>query len=81
MTTAEQFARDFGKCQYERYLELPVVFVECAICGGKGIIRKPIRVYEHGCGFSHDDVDEIECDACNGAGGNLSEANGADKWP
>lgn len=56
--------------------EAPEVFVECAHCGGDGVIRKSIWVYEHGCGFGHEDVLEAPCRFCNGAGGFLCEAAG-----
>lgn len=56
--------------------EAPEVFIECTECGGDGVIRKNIWVYEHGCGFGHDDVTETPCRLCNGAGGTICEAEG-----
>ena len=54
----------------------PDVFVECAHCGGDGVILKSILVYEHGCGFGHYDALEAPCRFCNGVGGFLCEASG-----
>lgn len=52
----------------------PEVFVTCDDCCGDGVIRHAIWVYEHGCGFGHDDVSEDTCQACNGIGGFICEA-------
>ena len=41
---------------------------DCAECGGAGIIPRRVTVYEHGCGFPHNDTDEVKCDACDGLG-------------
>ena len=38
--------------------------------GGEGGFEKHIWVYEHGCGFGHDDSIWAICAVCDGAGGN-----------
>lgn len=45
----------------------------CPHCCGEGHTLRSIRVYERGCGFAHDDVDEVRCEECNGAGEFISE--------
>lgn len=52
----------------------PQQWFVCEACDGDGITRRGIRIYEHGCGFAHDDVEEIPCGKCNGAGGWLDDA-------
>jgi hypothetical protein len=54
----------------------PEFLADCPDCGGDGIIRTAIQVYEHGCGFPHDDVDERPCQSCNGLGWFIWEAEG-----
>ena len=52
----------------------PKFLFDCEECGGQGHIARTINVYELGCGFSHPDVEETPCQACNGNGwfiGNL----------
>ncbi len=46
----------------------PQALAQCPECGGEGYFLKRITVYEHGCGFPHDDTDEIKCEACDGTG-------------
>lgn len=46
----------------------PEFLADCEACDGKGYIPRTIHVYEAGCGFSHPDVEEVRCQACNGAG-------------
>jgi hypothetical protein len=41
---------------------------ECEACGGSGVIVSRVTVYEHGCGFPHDDTDESPCPKCAGTG-------------
>ncbi|MBB6306282.1 hypothetical protein [Xanthobacter tagetidis] len=36
----------------------------CSTCGGSGVITKRVSVYEHGCGFPHDDGEEVPCPDC-----------------
>lgn len=43
-------------------------FTTCPYCGGEGIEVFRVTVYEHGCGFPHDDSDERPCRECNGSG-------------
>jgi hypothetical protein len=40
-------------------------------CGGEGGYEKHIRVYEHGCGFAHDDCTWATCQTCGGRGINI----------
>jgi len=54
----------------------PEIWKDCDICGGEGVIYKNAWVYETGCGFGHDDVHSVECDACAGNGGFICEAEG-----
>lgn len=46
----------------------PWLIEDCPECGGAGIIPRRITVYEHGCGFPHDDTDEVPCADCDGSG-------------
>lgn len=46
----------------------PWTLAVCEECGGEGCDRRRVTVYEHGCGFPHDDVEEIPCLACGGTG-------------
>ncbi|MDI3563517.1 hypothetical protein [Bradyrhizobium sp. Arg816] len=57
-------------------LNAPEVWKDCEICGGEGVIYRNIFVYEAGCGFGHDDVYSVECDACAGNGGFICEDEG-----
>lgn len=52
------------------------IWKDCEVCGGEGVIYKPAFVYEAGCGFGHDDVHSVECDACAGNGGFICEDEG-----
>jgi hypothetical protein len=51
----------------------PQTWFECGACDGAGIIGRRVTVYEHGCGFPHDDTEEETCGQCNGAGGYLDD--------
>lgn len=44
------------------------IFVECSVCNGSGVEAFLVRVFEHGCGFAHDDTDERPCRQCDGNG-------------
>lgn len=44
------------------------IFATCSHCSGSGVEVFRVTVYEHGCGFPHDDSDERPCPACNGEG-------------
>lgn len=46
---------------------------ECPACDGSGIHAYRITVYEHGCGFPHDDTAEEPCGNCSGDGGKWSD--------
>jgi hypothetical protein len=46
----------------------PFWFVPCGHCGGSGVIGRRVTVYEHGCGFPHDDTEESPCPECDGTG-------------
>lgn len=61
----------------------PQTWVECRACDGEGTIVKRVTVYEHGCGFPHDDGHEVICDACGGAGGRMEdvECDPPRQWP
>jgi ssDNA-binding Zn-finger/Zn-ribbon topoisomerase 1 len=37
----------------------------CPECNGSGVIVYGVTVYEHGCGFPHDDTDERPCPECS----------------
>lgn len=54
--------------------DAPEAWKDCEVCGGDGVIYKTAQVFEPGCGFAHDDVASVECDACSGNGGFLCEA-------
>ena len=54
----------------------PEVWLDCPECGGEGGWEQHCRVYEHGCGFAHDGSEWHSCDACNGKGGMIREAEG-----
>lgn len=40
----------------------------CEACDGRGFTMHRVTVYEHGCGFPHDDAVERQCEACSGYG-------------
>jgi hypothetical protein len=50
------------------------MFVPCDNCDGSGIIARRVTVYEHGCGFPHDDTEESPCPECDGTGQREVEA-------
>jgi hypothetical protein len=52
----------------------PEFLFDCETCGGQGYIASTVHVYEPGCGFSHPDVEETPCQACNGNGWFVCEA-------
>lgn len=54
--------------------EQPEEWETCEVCGGSGERLESITVYEHGCGFSHDDVYSRVCEQCGGAGGEIVPA-------
>lgn len=54
--------------------EPPEQWIECSACDGNGCIVKRVTVYEHGCGFPHDDGEEVECEQCHGNGGWIDDA-------
>lgn len=53
--------------------EPPQELCACEACGGEGHTVHRITVYEHGCGFPHDDIEERPCTACNGLGEFVTE--------
>lgn len=55
--------------QEEMAREPPQTWVDCDACGGDGYIVRRVTVYEHGCGFPHDDSAEETCGKCHGARG------------
>jgi hypothetical protein len=54
----------------------PEIWLDCPECGGEGGWEQHCRVYEHGCGFAHDDSEWRVCHVCNGTGGMICEAEG-----
>lgn len=44
------------------------ILVPCSLCNGLAKVGRRVTVYEHGCGFPHDDVEEDDCPECEGAG-------------
>jgi hypothetical protein len=56
--------------------DVPQTWVECDACEGSGVRVFRITVYEHGCGFPHDDSAEEPCGKCAGAGGWIEDAEG-----
>lgn len=59
-----------GADAFEAYLDDQerLTLAVCETCAGDGCIRRLITVYEHGCGFPHDDVEEQPCPDCGGSG-------------
>ena len=54
----------------------PEFLFDCQTCGAQGYIARTVHVYEAGCGFSHPDVEEAPCQACNGLGWFVGEVEG-----
>lgn len=54
--------------------EAPLTMVPCEVCDGYGYTAHRITVYEHGCGFPHDDTEERSCPECLGIGFFVCEA-------
>lgn len=54
----------------------PEFLFDCEACGGQGYIAHTVYVYEAGCGFTHPDVEEVRCEACNGNGWFVGEVEG-----
>jgi hypothetical protein len=54
--------------------EAPQQWFVCDACDGSGVEVFGTTVYEHGCGFSHDDTDERPCPQCHGDGGWVDDA-------
>jgi hypothetical protein len=54
----------------------PEIIADCPYCGGDGHTLHRISVYEHGCGFPHDDVEARHCTDCHGVGFSIEEAEG-----
>lgn len=46
----------------------PLQLFTCEVCDGRGYIVHRVTVYEHGCGFPHDDSEERQCPECSGYG-------------
>jgi hypothetical protein len=57
-----------------RPYEGPLQLVTCDACDGRGYTSHRITVYEHGCGFPHDDTDERRCEKCGGLGEWITDA-------
>ena len=51
------------------YWDEPQQWCICNACDGSGVHAYRVTVYEHGCGFPHDDTAEESCGVCNGMGG------------
>jgi DnaJ-class molecular chaperone len=58
------------------YQEPPLVITTCPDCDGSGEKLTAIWVYEHGCGFGHDDVHGEPCPLCGGQGFLIEESQG-----
>ena len=56
----------------------PQQLFTCEACDGKGYTAHRITVYEAGCGFAHDDVDERSCEECGGLGWFVGELKADD---
>jgi hypothetical protein len=52
---------------------MDTLLVPCPLCDGSAVIGRRVTVYEHGCGFPHDDTHEEQCPHCEGAGSVLIE--------
>lgn len=57
-----------GSMWHEPPLTVSAQKLHCAVCDGAGVIAHRVTVYEHGCGFPHDDTDERPCSDCKGSG-------------
>lgn len=57
----------------------PEQWFVCDVCDGSGVHAYRITVYEHGCGFPHDDTAEDPCGKCGGIGGWIGEVEGEEK--
>jgi hypothetical protein len=57
------------------YWDPPQQWFVCDACDGSGVFARRVTVYEHGCGFPHDDTAEEPCGGCNGVGGWLDDAH------
>lgn len=55
-------------------MSAPLQWFTCEACDGSGVQAFRVSVYEHGCGFPHDDTDERPCPECLGDGGFVGEA-------
>lgn len=56
--------------------------VLCEACGSEGYERETVWVYEHGCGFAHEDVVlnyNRPCSYCEGTGGEIIETEPIDE--
>jgi hypothetical protein len=51
----------------------PEIIAVCPSCGGEGHTLHRISVYEHGCGFPHDDVEAQHYTDCHGVGFSIEE--------
>ncbi len=58
------------------YWDVPQQWYVCEECGGEAVFAYRVTVYEHGCGFPHDDTAEKKCGCCNGEGGYWADAEG-----
>lgn len=56
--------------------EPPLQIFTCGVCDGRGYTLHRVTVYEHGCGFPHDDTDERPCEHCGGYGEFIDDAEG-----
>ena len=54
----------------------PQVIITCKACDGQGFTVHRVTVYEHGCGFPHNDSEERPCERCGGHGEFIEEAEG-----
>ncbi len=66
--------RECDEAQPGYWDEPPQQWFVCDVCEGSGVEAFRVTVYEHGCGFPHDDTDERPCRCCDGAGGWMDEA-------
>lgn len=56
--------------------DAPLIWIVCGCCDGEGTVQRRITVYEHGCGFGHDDYVDEQCKPCAGQGGWIEEDEG-----